>query len=285
MLFSITSYAQIGGNQVYQNAGSSNTLPTPVSRTNIYSTDSTLYISASILLNKEADYYLMTISVTEAQETVLACNQNLKVRINTFIADLKTLDIKDDQIYVDYISQTKIYDHSVEGNIITEYLNGFEIRKNILIKLRNLEAIDNIIDLASKQEIYDIVQVEYYNEDIEKIYDQLFDEVIEIIEKRKSRFSKHSSIPISNRFRLVQDDFSIYNPKDMYKQYNEAFETSIVNTHYSGNYVKKSVRKDRTFYYESVQNSLNVDKIIDNISPLVGIQYVLRLNIIYDLDR
>jgi uncharacterized protein YggE len=284
-LFSTVSYAQIAGNQVYQNNNNRNQNPAAVSKSSIVSTASTLTIEANVLLNKEADYYLMTVGVKDAAKTVVECNQKLNRRIDLFLADLRKIGIKEEDVYADFISQIKVYDHSIEGNLITEFFDGFEIRKNLVIKLKKLAVIDEIIDLASKQEIYDIVNVEYFNDDLEKIYDELFGEALKIIENRKARFSAHSSFAVTDRYRIIRDDFGVHNPQNMYQQYDEAFESSTVNTHYSGNYVKETVRKEKTFYYQGVQNSLGVDKVIDEIAPVIGIQYSMRLSIIYDLVR
>ena len=284
-ILSANSYAQIAGNQVYQSNNNRNQSPASVNKSSIVSTASTLTIEANVLLNKEADYYLMTVGVKDEAKTVTECNQSLNRRINSFLADLKGIGIKEEDVYADFISQTKVYDHSIEGNVITEFFDGFEIRKNLVIKLKKLAVIDEIIDLAAKQEIYDIVNVEYFNEDLEKIYDELFSEAMKVIENKKSRFSAHSSFAITDRYRIVQDNFGVHNPQNMYQQYDEAFESSVVNTHYSGNYIKDNVRKEKTFYYEGAQNSLGVDKVIDEIAPVIGIQYSMRLSIIYDLVR
>jgi len=286
ILFMATAYGQVGGNQIYQNNNRNNNYSySPPQRVNIISTDSTLILGANVLLNKKADYYLITIGVKEEAKTVVECDKNITTRIKAFVSDLKKLGIQKDNIYTDFISQTKIYDHKIEASVITEFLDGFEIKKNLIIKVKELELIDKINMLASKQEIYDLVKVEYFNSDIEKIYDDLFDEVVKVIERKKARFSKYSSVKFSNQYRVIQDDFRIYNPKDLYKHYNEAFASSIVSTHYTRSYIKKEVRKDKTFYYDGVQNNAGFDKIIDNVSPIVGIQYSLKVSIFYKLKK
>ncbi len=279
LAFTANIYAQMAGNQVYQNDKSYNS-----PNTSIHSTDSTLTIKATVLLNKKADYYLATVGIKQEAKSVTDCNQALNQRINAFMKDIKKLGIQDNDAYIDFISQTKVYDHKIEGNTITEFLDGFEIRKNIIFKFKDLELMDKIIELASKQEIYDIVKVEYFNEDTEKIYAQLFDESIKIIENKKARFLKVSNIKLSGKHRIMQDMFQVYYPKDSYKEYSEAFESSSVNTNYSKEYIKKQVRKDKTFYYEGAQSSPQIDKNIDNVSPIIGIQYVLSLRILYELE-
>jgi len=71
----------------------------------------------------------------------------------------------------------------------------------------------------------------------------------------------------------------------LYKQYNEAFESSYVNNYYGSSYLKKEVRKERTFYYDGIESEIGVDKIIDDISPMIGIQYVIEVVITYDLKK
>jgi len=284
LFISTLSIAQIGGNQLYQSNNSSHT-HNPVTNRTISSTETTLSIGVSVLLNKKADYYLLTLGVKESSKTVIECNQKLKTRIDAFMSDLKKEKIKKEDIYVDFISQIKVYDHKIEGDNITEFLDGFEIRKNIIIKLVDLSIVDKVIDLASKQEFYDIVKVEYFNDNVEDIYNDLFDDAIEVIDEHKLQFEKYSTAKTRNNYRITSVDFKTYNPKNMYKQYNEAFESSTVNTRYSRDYTKKEVRKEKTFYYEGVENISGIDRVIDDISPVIGIQYVLEVGIIYQLER
>lgn len=285
LFISTLSIAQIGGNQLYTSNNSKNYSSKPVIKNTMSSTDSTLTIGASILLNKKADYYVLTLGVSENRKTVIESNQNLNRRIDAFVTDLKKERIEKEDIYVDFVSQIKVYDHRIEDNIILEFFDGFEIRKNVIVRLNDLSIVDEVIELASKQEFYDIIKVEYFNDNVESIYNQLFEDAIEAINKYKSQFVKYSNVKVLDNYRITAANFSTYNPKDMYKQYNEAFETSIVTTRYSSTYTKKDVRKEKTFYYEGVENSKAVDKVIDDISPIIGIQYILDVGIIYELER
>ena len=248
-------------------------------------TDSTLMISASVLLHKEADYYLISVGASQEAPTVIDCNKQLNHRLENLINALIKLGIDEKKIYMDFISQTRIYDHKVEGNNIEEFFVGFEIRKNLIIKTKRLDQIDRIIELCSEQAVYDIIKVEYFNEHIEKIYEELFDQVINLIERKKARFLNHSSIKLTNKYRITSDNFQIYYPKNLYQEYKEAFESSTVNTYYSSNYIKKEVRKDRTFYYDGVATHLGADQIIDDLSPEVGIQYLLNVGVLYELEE
>lgn len=276
--------AQVGGNQLYQSQ-STNYNRTGVEIKPVYSTDSTLVITSRVLLNKSADSYMITIGVNSIAKTVKEANELTNTKIENVSRKIKKLGISKSNIYVDFISETKMYDHKITDREIHEYFEGFSIRKNLIIKTNNLSDIDKIIDYCSEFEIYDIVKVDYRSENLEKINQELFDEAVNVSKKKKKRFLENSSIQLSNTYRIVSESFKIYFPKNLYKQYNEAFETSIVNNHYTNSFVKKEFRKERTFYYDGIDTEVGVDKIIDKTSPKVGIQYIMELVIIYDLEK
>lgn len=283
MIFSNLN-AQIGGNQVYEDR-SINYNRNAVETKSIYATDSTLVVTTKVLLNKSAEFYIITVGVNSIAKTVIEANQITNRKIENVIDQIKKLGITKGDIYIDFISETKMYDHKITEREIEEYFDGFSIRKNLIIKTAQLSDIDKIVEYCSAQEIYDIVKVDYKSEDLEKINKELFDEALNIAKTKIKRFSDNSSIQLTDNYRIVSESFKIYFPKNLYKKYNEAFETSNVNSNYSSSYIKKEVRKERTFYYDGIETEIGVDKIIDEISPIIGIQYVFELVIKYDLKK
>ena len=283
MIFSNLN-AQVGGNQVYQEQSASYNR-NAVETKSIYSTDSTLVVTSKVLLNKSAESYIITVGVNSIAKTVKEANQLTNSKIENVTDKIKKLGISKRDIYIDFVAETKMYDHKVTDKEIQEYFDGFSIRKNLIIKTTQLSDIDKIVDYCSEQEIYDIVKVDYRSEDIEKINKELFDEALNISKTKTKRFSDNSSIQLTENYRIVSESFKIYFPKNLYKQYDEAFETSLVKNYYSSSYIKRKVRKERTFYYDGIETEIGVDKIIDEISPVVGIQYVIELVITYDLKK
>ena len=142
--------------------------------------------------------------------------------------------------------------------------------------------MDEIVERCSKVEVYDIIQVEYLNEGLDKINEQLFEEALKVIEQKRKRFLKASSVELSGRHRLQSEDLHIYYPKSLYQQYNEAYESSSIN-YYSSSYIKKEVRKGRTFYYEGLRVNDAPDRIKDEAAAEIGIQYLLEISMVYDL--
>ncbi len=275
-------HAQNGGNYLYQK-NSTNYNRNPVETMSIYSTDSTLVVTSKVLLNQKADHYVMTIGVNQLGKTVVEANQKLNSSIKRVLSKLNTQGIKNEDINVDFISETKVYDHKITDRTITEYFDGFNMRKNIIIKLDKLSKIDRIIDFCSEEGIHDIVKVDYVSKDLETINEQLLSEALKIVQRKKQVFEKNSSVSLSSNYRLASERFKIYYPKNLYKQYDEAYESSLVNTNYNSNYTKTEMRKEKSFYYDGIETDLGVDKIIDKVSPAVGIQYVMEIQVVYEL--
>ncbi|WP_338763955.1 SIMPL domain-containing protein [Bernardetia sp. ABR2-2B] len=286
LAFILDATAQVGGNQLYQTRNSNVRYNrNPVETESIRSEDNTLVITSKVLLNQKAKHYLITVGANQIGKTVFESNQKLNNRIDNVIKKLKNLNISKDDIYVDFIAETKLYDHTITGKEVQEYFDGFSIRKNIIIKVKELENIDKIINYCAQEEIYDIIKVDYISQDLETINNQLLEEALKITEKKKKIFEENSSVTLSYDYRLTSEQFRIYYPKNLYKQYNEASETSTIESRYNSSYIKKEVRKETTFYYDGMETELGIDKIIDEISPIVGIQYVLEIQVTYELKR
>lgn len=280
-------YAQISGNHAYRNQNNqyADNSKQPTETTSMYSTDSTLVITAKVLLNKKADYYVLTVGVSQSGKTVIEANKKLNTRVQNITQKLKKLDIASKDIYIDFVAEIKLYDKKIHDNKIIEFFDGFSIKKNVIIKVDQLSQIDNIIDSLSEEQIYDIVKVEYINQDIEQTNKQLFNEALAIIHEKKKLFENNSSIGLSGKYRISHENLKTFYPKNLYDQYTEAHETSEVTSSYSGNYINQEIRKEKTFYYNGVETELGIDKVIDTITPTIGIQYVIEIQMIYELAK
>lgn len=279
-------WSQAGGNQIYRNSGygnqSAGKAPVFDAQT-ITSTDSTLTIHTQILLNYEADHYMITAGVSQEGETVKMCNELINARIDAFKKDLAALNIGESSTYVDFISQTKIYDYESKGATAKQYSKGFEIKKNIIFKINDINLLDQLMVLMAKQDIYDLIKVEYVNKDLDAVYDQMYDEAVKVMKRRKKMFVQLGDINTVGGPRILGDFFASYAPKDHYQQY-QAFETSNIRSNYNQDYFIKEARKHKTFYYDGIDPS-RYDKHINATVPKVGLQYVLAMTVQFELER
>lgn len=276
------SQAQISGNQVYGNS-SSNSNRSQNSQT-LSVNNNALSVSISILMNSKADGFVLTLGLNQEAESVKACNAQINTRIDGFMAQVKTLGIKKEDSYIDFISQTKVYDFTVEGTTARQFETGFEIKKNIIITTKNVSDLEKIITMASAYEIHDIIKVDYFNENSDQIHNTLFDVALTMADAKKDKYLKAFKKKIVGT-PDANEVFEVYFPKNQYKAY-QAYESAEIETNYNNrnvNYMKKLARKNKSFYYDGVSTA-GFDKIINPNQTEVGIQYTLTLTVSYKID-
>ena len=278
--------AQISGNQIYgnnrynENNYNQNGLP---NNTVVSINDNHLTVTVKMLLNKKADGFVITLGLNQEDETVSGCSKKINTRIDGFLDKIKTLGIKKENVYIDFISQTKIYDFEVSGLNSEQVDKGFEIKKNIIITTSNVNSLEKLIALASDFEIHDVIKVDYFNSDTNVIHNVLFDEALVLAEAKKIRYMKSFGKRVIGTPSATEEFATVF-PETQYKTY-QAFETAEIETNYNNRnqYLKKIARKNKTFYYDGI-SSAGFDKVINPNQTEVGIQYVLTLTMTYKID-
>lgn len=285
LTFSVAQ-AQISGNQIYgnnrynENNYNQNVLP---NNTVVSINDNHLTVTVKILLNKKADGFVITLGLNQEDETVSGCSKKINTRIDGFLDKIKALGIKKENCYIDFISQTKIYDFNANLETAQQIDKGFEIKKNIIITTSNANSLEKLIAIASDFEIHDIIKVEYFNNDINAIHNSLFDEALVLAEAKKIRYMKSFGKRVIGTPSATEEFATVF-PKTQYKMY-QAFESAEIETNYNNRnqYLKKIARKNKTFYYDGI-SSAGFDKVINPNQTEVGIQYVLTLTMTYKID-
>lgn len=292
LFFFSLAYSQHGANQLYENQNPYNYKNVSQQNTEkiIYNSEGITY-RINILNNVIPDSYVITLGLNEESLSVKDCNAKINKRLDGFKNSLKKLGIKEDEIFVDFISQTKIYDYkstltSSQVNI-NQVEKGFEIKKNVIIKLKETNLFDKVVDLASEHEIYNIIKVDYKKTDTEKVYDEMLVQANEILKAKSKIYDLFGKRDFEEEPQLSVNFYSIQ-PKKQYKNYT-AFESSDVsyyNDYYNSNktLVRQEQRKSKTFYYDGTDPD-SFDKVMNSESPVVGIQYVMEFYITYKVKK
>lgn len=276
-------HAQLSGNIVYgKNHNESYNTDRNRHSNMVYLSDSTFVIEAAVLANVLADNYVVTFGVSEEAATVKECNETIEKRIRAFVADLNKMGYPESDIYVDMTTQNKIYAYTTKGNVAEQYLKGFEIKKNVIIKLKTIKALDKIVISASNYQIYDLVKVDYIVTDMEKVYNQLFQSATEIINQKKGMYMGVTNARLAPNVRIYGEQFYSYYPDQLYKTYT-AYESSEVYNNYNG-FVRQDLRKSATFYYDKTNYS-GFDKVINPTITEPTVEFVLNLQIKYQIEK
>lgn len=282
------SKAQVGGNQIYRDKNNDYTplrnLPEFNNSNSYFTNDSTLVVSVKVLMNKTADRYKLTLGLNEEAATPKVAIENINRRINGFIKRISSMGIKNDDIFVDFISQTKIYDYDInkDTQVTIQKMDGFETKKNIIITVNKHSMIEKLISEASDFQIYDIIKVDYISNDIDKIQEDLLKEAYAVFDKKKENYFSLFKKEIIGK-PTATSGFTYIFPKTQYQNYT-ALESASVTYGYDTRYIKKEERKLKTFYYDGTDYT-GFDKVINNSDPEVGIQYIMNLSVKYDLKK
>jgi uncharacterized protein YggE len=281
LLLSNYFFAQISGNQIYKDKNNNyyrnENTTTLTTSPNVTINDSMMFISTKVILNQKADQFLITLGVNEENKSSILCDNKINNRISDLISKLKYFGIKKEALSVDFISQTKIYDNKFIKDTITEYEKGFEIKKNIIIATNKLENIDLIIKTAAEFKIYDIIKVDYLNDDLTSIHDKIFDEALKICLAKKDKYLRAFNRTEAGQANMNEQFYFVF-PETQYNEY-KAYEATEFETNYN-NYntrVIKKERKNTTHYYNGI-DFRGFDKVINSAETEVGVQYVITIN-------
>lgn len=290
-LFLNLCHAQHSGNHLYETDHNrynyqNETIHNPNAE-KITDNGSQLIYKINVLNNVRADSYLITLGLNQEAMNPKECNQKINKRIDGFRAALKKMGINAEDISTDFISQTKIYDYKSQTNgsqtNFKEQENGFEIKKNLIIRLQKMALFDQLVETASEYEIYNIIKVDYFCKDPKKVYETMLAEANKILEERKEKANKDiNNLDLYSKPKIGINYYSIQ-PGSQYKSFT-AYESSDVtfkSEYYSDkSYVKQEERKSKTFYYDARQPDL-YDSVLNADTPVVGLQYVMEMVVTY----
>lgn len=239
--------------------------------------DTAIIISSSILMNVPPEKYSITFGLGQEAATPSLAGKLMNDRIQKFREALKKLDVADKEMYVDFVSQNKVYEYVLEGNKAIEKEAGFEIKKTVTIMFTREGMIEAMTEAAAAQQIFDVIKVEYFLEDHTPFYKQLFAEAIKQIKDRKDMYVLATGMELMAKTALYSDNLTVIFPSTQYKKYT-AYESGDVESNYNAHLVKKELRKSSTAYYQGISQN-NFDKVLNNNSPGIPVQMALGVSL------
>lgn len=238
-------------------------------------------VEASVAMNVKADAYVAVFGLSQEAPTAAESNNKVNNLIAAFTRELNTLGIKGSDIYVDFITQNKVYDYATAGSVTTEKLSGFETKKNIAVRYSDREILEKIIASATKNSIFDLVKVDYVVNDMKSVKARLYDEAVKIIKQKETAYANSFGVKMSPS-NIANEKYDAFYPGELYAGY-QAYESG--NTY--GDYENRRViqqRKTKTFYYEPLDAS-DYDLVINQMGIEPMVQFTLYMRVQYDLKK
>lgn len=239
-----------------------------------------LTITVKGLANVAADNYVAIFSVTQAGKTTSEVNELMDSRINKALSDLKMK--QGIEPFVDMISFVPVYEFEVSKKLFSkktynEIPKGFELKKNIHIKYKDANLLNEIIAALANSEIYDLVRVDYFSDKMDATKLEMSNKAKLLLQEKIKNYKQILSTKIDSNEQKLVDGFRIVYPVEMYKSY-QAYSNSNLNLKTSGNV--NQVEKSTTLYYQPIVNK-EFDFVMNPtiLEPVIQIMYELKLEI------
>ncbi|EAY26480.1 SIMPL domain-containing protein [Microscilla marina] len=246
-----------------------------------------LVVTANILKYVEADEFVAVFGLSEEAPSVKACNEKITQRLQGFVQKLKGLGIRQDDYYIDMVTQNQVYGYSFDSDkkVATEKTEGFELKKNIAIRYKDDKLLNKMLQLAAQYGIYDLIKVDYLKYNQAPIYKELWKEALKVIEQKKGVYLEVTGVKLWDKSKILSERFGAYLPGQMYQSYTAFQSASVSSPSYSRrNFTRIDKRKLKTVYYDP-PNFSKYDKVLNNNPVKPMLQFHLQVTIEYDVVR
>jgi len=241
-----------------------------------------LTFSIKGLYNAKADSYLAIFTTTQVGKSQKETNDLLLAKIDAIRKKVKEQS-PETKMYVDMISFMPLYEIVKEKRRFSkttynEIPMGFELKKNLHFKYSDPAILEALVSICSENEIYDLVKVDYFIENMDKKRAELIAKSEAILKKKIARYGALMKTDFSNKNRILADGFSVHYPLEQYKTYT-AYCSNALSFSKADNV--KTYQKVTSQFYMAIANR-GYDFVINTaiLEPVVQIEYEIQIRLI-----
>jgi uncharacterized protein YggE len=238
------------------------------------------FVEANVMANMKPDAFVAVFGLVQEGLTAAASNEKVNAQLSGFIADMKSVGIDTDAVFVDFITQNKIYDFTTEGSTVTEKFSGFETKKNIAVRYKSRDLLEKLLTAAARRSIFDLIEVNYVLNDPAGVRAKLYEEAVRIIKQKEASYDRSFGIKLTPTS-LANEKYDAFYPSELYSGYR-AFESGTTSGDYNRVVIRQ--RKTRTLFYEPLEAS-SFDAVINQMGLEPMVQFTLYLRLQYDLKK
>jgi uncharacterized protein YggE len=238
------------------------------------------FIEAYILLNAAPDEFIAVFGAAQEAPTAVESNQKVNAQIEQFLAAAGKLGVSRSSIYVDMITQNRVYNFAPASSdgTIREKLSGFETKKTIAVRYKDRPLLEKLIGAAAQASIFDLIKVDYVINDLPRIRARLMEEASAIIKQKEDNYSRSLGLKFK-RIAIFQETYQTYYPDELYQTYTAAESGSVEPSYESRTRVVRE-RKSSTSYLEPLDRSA-FDAVINPAGLEPVVQCTLYLKVRY----
>lgn len=217
--------------------------------------DTHIEISVNALANRRADAYTAIFSIIQMGKTAEETDNLINARINGFLSGLQALGINERDYYVDMVNFLPRYEYDVNKKLFskktyTEIPKGFEMQKNVHVRYINPGLLDDIVSAAAKQEIYDIVKVDYFVKDPTTVYKALREASFAYLNEIKKEYEK-LHIALDSAWLITAENAWVAYPANRYESY-QAFSSQALDQSEKAGAIVSGADKPIARFYNAI---------------------------------
>jgi len=239
------------------------------------------FIEAYVLVNAAPDAFIAVFGAAQEAPTAIESNQKVNAQIELFLSAAGKLGINRSNVYVDMITQNRVYDFApASDGTIRERLSGFETKKTIAVRYKERALLEQLLSAAAQASIFDLIKVDYVVNDLSKIRSRLLEEASGVIKQKEENFTRSLGLRI-RRNAVSQETYNTYYPSALYQTYTAA-ESGTVEPNYEARTRVVRERKSSTSFLQPLDES-TFDIVINGADLEPMVQCTLYLKVRYSL--
>lgn len=238
-------------------------------------------MTVNALSNQPADSYNALFSVFQSGKTAKEVNEAMNQRLTAVKSGLAKLGIKPEDIYIDMVNFLPTYAFNSEKKIfskktLTEVPTGFNLQKNIHVRYRTAELLDDIITVAAEEEIYDIIKVDYAVSEPQNVYKELREMTFAYLNDIKELYSANDIALDTARQHVAESAWVVY-PGDRYESYSAHASQKLSKQEMENALVSKVDKPQLRFYQAIPANDYDLVINPDVLEPAAQFSYSLKV--------
>jgi hypothetical protein len=192
------------------------------------------YFSIKGLYNCKADSYLAIFTITQVGATQAEADALLREKVTAIKTKLKESGANA-ELFVDMISFLPVYEPEGSKKIFSkktynEVPKGFQLKKNLHFRYKSSHVLDDLVTLCAEQEIYDLVRVDYFIENIEAKRAEMVAKAEELLKEKMGRYKLLMKEDWTDKLHVMGDGFAMHYPMEQYKSYQTYSSNALLNT-------------------------------------------------------
>lgn len=253
----------------------------PETSMNLNSHSKDVIITVKGLANVKADSYVAIFNITQVGEDIEELTALADKRIDSIKTRFKGKT--DMEFFTDMVSFVPVYEYEAEKKLFSkktynEIPKGFELKMNLHVKYKDPEVLGKIVSACAKSEVYDLIRVDYFSEQLEQLKKELAAKSKVLLKEKLKLYQEMFGSDLTDRPKQMADGYRVMYPLEMYRSY-QAYASSSLNLKKEAGVVQAD--KSNTLYYQPVVNK-EFDFVINGeiVEPVIQVMYEITFVVV-----